>query len=461
MMDKKIIAYALKERRNLLNLKTFITSDYLHGNCKILYDIIISYFNAFKEVPTLNVLKDYTKDKWKDEFENIYNECNILNVDSRELTYDLEKLKLRYNSDLLKIIGKSIYKDNLENGNFKSLREANISVKKLSSGIDTIYNKKIFKEGSLSETVEEASTNYTAVKENPEIEKGVMSGFNELDKITNGIRDGDFVIIGGESSSGKSVLSMQMAVNAYLGSNKIPDSSEKVNKEDFIYDGSNILYFTIEMPFKQMRRRIDACLAGIPLYGIRDGNLTEEEYDKYQAVLKFQKLYKKQFHIVDIPRGCTVEQIENKYLEKSYEFNIDLIVVDYITLMSEDVNESDWKKIGVIAEKMHEFGRTYQIPVISPVQLNRPDKSKNNQQEEELVDINRVGRSLMLVQNCSIMLNIIKRKNENLKPDMLIQIAKMRDGEQKTFRLYKRFDTMRVFDNPPDFEPQMFDGCDV
>jgi replicative DNA helicase len=216
-----------------------------------------------------------------------------------------------------------------------------------------------------------------------------------------------------------------------------------VEAGNYAEDGANVMYFTIEMPFNPLRRRVDSCLAGVPLYGLRDGRLTEAEERQYEACLKFQENYSKEFYIVDIPRGCTVSQIEAKYMEMLYEFQPQLIVVDYISLMKLDNDESqDWLNVGHLAEMLHEFARTYEVPCITPVQLNRP-----KQGVRELPDQHRVGRSIMVTQNCNILLNIDTRPDENTQQNMVINIAKMRDGEKGSFTLHKRLDMMRVTDD--------------
>jgi len=222
-------------------------------------------------------------------------------------------------------------------------------------------------------------------------------------------------------------------------------------------DGYNILYFSIEMPYDPKRRRCDAGIAEVPLYGVRDGNLTIEEEEKFYAALDFQSRYEKQFHILDIPRGCNMSMIESKYLAKCHEYHPDLIVVDYLTLKTQDNDKgSDWHNLGIVAEQLHEFCRTYNVSVISPVQLNRP--KSNSRGELESPDQHRVGRSIMLVQNSNIILNIETRKDEDLKPDMVIRIVKMRDGEKGTIVLHKRLDLMRLYDEIPGWTPEVYNG---
>jgi replicative DNA helicase len=253
---------------------------------------------------------------------------------------------------------------------------------------------------------------------------------------------------------------MNMALNAWRGSNVIPESLSSP-MEDIKDDGANVLYFSIEMPYKPMRRRCDACTAGVPHYGIRDGTLHDAEEQKYRAALRFHKRYSKNFHILDVPRGCTMAMIESKYIDICDLFQPDLIVIDYISLMVPDSEQgSDWLNLGRLAEQMHEFCRTYETRVISPVQLNRPEKGKGkNIFDTPPPDQHRVGRSIMLTQNANILLNIETRKDEETRPDMVIRIAKMRDGEKGAFVLHKRLDLMRIYDDVPGWTPELYHRC--
>jgi replicative DNA helicase len=456
-LDKRILAYAIAERRLTLNLQTSISAEYLHPDCQVFYKLFIACFDRFHEIPTPKIMEEQGGAVWGEHMGEIYAQILEVQVDHREFPSDLEKLKSRYNGQLLLKFGEDVFRQNYNGNDFNSLEDANISVKKLIAGIDGIYGNRIFKEGSLSETAGEAWTDYKAVRDNPNIARGVHLGLREFDRITNGMQPSELMLIGGESSSGKSALSMQMGINAWLGSNTVP-SDPSADMDKFYDDGVDVLMITIEMPFKALRRRIDACVAGIPLYSIRDGCLTAEEFERHRASLRFQRSYPKQFHIVDIPRGCTMAQVESKYIEKCHEYEPQLLIIDYISLMTPDKQQgSDWLNLGRLAEQMHEFCRAYNVAVISPVQLNRPPMPKDGG-EPPAPDQHRVGRSIMLTQNSNILLNIKSRKDEHLKPDMEVQIAKMRDGEKGAFTLHKRLDMMRIYDDVPGWTPETYDG---
>lgn len=459
-VDHRILGYLLSEKSMTLKILDRVPDKFLDPKYRDFYGIIQRCVKKYNELPTIRMVKDDAE--WKDEYEDLYKLARCYNetegYDPADMELDVEKIKERHNANEILKFGRDVFKNNFDGKGFRDLDDANKKLRKLVAEIDSIKISKTYKEGSLKSTVDEAKEEYENRKTNPSAAQGIKVGMREFDRITNGLQPAELVLIGGESSAGKSALAMNMAINAWRGSNPYPEDREWVDQKNYALDGVNVMYFTIEMPFSPLRRRVDACLAGVPLYGLRDGNLSAEEEMKYESALEFQKNYPKEFYMVDIPRGCTVGQIEAKYIELLYEFPPELVIVDYVSLMKLDIDDGqDWLNLGRLAEMLHEFCRTYYIPCITPVQLNRPKQHGGN---PAMPDQHRVGRSIMLPQNCNIMLNIDSRPDENTRPDMSINIAKMRDGEKGAFTLHKRLDMMRIYDDVPGWTTEDYEVDD-
>lgn len=443
-IDLMIIAYAITSKDLTLKAIDQIETEYLIGAYADLFKLFKLCFKKYNSKPTLRMLQSFQD--WNEELEEIYNEASkkIDEIIPENIVMDIETIKERYNKKLILNLG-----GNIKAGN--SIENINKTLKKTIAEIEKLNASKIYKEGSLKLTATEAQQRYENVKENPELACGVLLGLRQLDIIMNGLQPAELMLIGGQSGAGKSTLAMNMAINAWRGTNPYPEDMNWVEEGRYADDGHNVLYFTLEMPYDALRRRIDACLAGVRLYGLRDASLSPEEELRYEACIKFQKQYQKDFYIIDVPRGCSMAQIESKYMDLKNQFEPELVIIDYISLMkSHNENEADWLALGHLAESLHEFCRAYSIPCISPVQLNRAPQGQH-----KLPDQNRIGRSFGLPQNCNIMLNIDTREEEHQKLDMVINIAKMRDGEQTAFTLNKRLNMMRIYDDiPEDWAPQ-------
>lgn len=449
-IDLRLLAYAISNKKVLLSMVAAIRADFFRPELRALWELISRCFIQYKDLPTANMLSHAAGLAWE-QLEETYKQVVevVPQVDSREFLVDLEKIKARFNDQLLRKAGQAIYQKNWNGNGFGDLNEANKTFRDTVTQIERLYKTDAYKEGTLAGTSAEAWTKYQQVKHNPESASGIHLGFTEFDRITNGIRDSELLIIGGESGTGKSALTMNMAANAWLGKNKMPVDPDLMPSS--FTPGRSVIYFTIEMPYEALERRLHACIAGVSLYGIRDGTLNEAEEKRYRAALRFVQKYPHQFHIVDIPRGATMRYVETKYLELCHDNPDDPprpVVIDYLNLLSVgDDGEvgQDWLKIGHIAEQAHEFTRVHHVPMISPAQLNRPPKEEAARMARP--DQDRLARSLMLAQNANIIMNIEKRKDEHLMKDMRVHIVKNRDGEQSVVVLQKRLDIMRLYDS--------------
>jgi replicative DNA helicase len=452
-LDLRMLAYAISNKKVLLAMVGAVRGEYFRPEFRALWELVSRCFARYKEVPTANILAHAAGLAWE-QLEVLYNQVTqvIPQIDPREYAIDLEQMKVRCNDQLLRKAGQAVFQKNWNGNEFADLTEANKTLRHAVVQIDQLYKVDTYKEGTLASTAPEAWARYQQVKRNPETAAGIHLGFSEFDRITNGLRDSELLLIGGESGTGKSAMAMIMAANAWLWKNKVPSNPEDSMEE--LLDGRSVVYFTIEMPYEQLERRLHACVAGVPLYGIRDGTLTVAEEARYRAALRFIQKCPHQFHIIDIPRGATMRHVEAKYMELSQDDKLELVVIDYLNLMSVDDDGEvgqDWLKIGHIAEQAHEFTRVHHIPMISPAQLNRPPKEESARMARP--DQDRLARSLMLAQNANIIINIEKRKDEHLMKDMRAHIVKNRDGEQSIIVLQKRLDIMRLYDSPTDWSP--------
>lgn len=442
-LDKKIIAYALKEKTFAMDLNTnSVTKEYFSPEHRWLYETIMEHFNnpKYKDLPTRDIIAEYASKldtTLANDALNLYDEITNLEVDDREFTWCLDKLRLRYN----KILQKACVKDSasiIKSGAEDALDKVNMLMRETVVNIDSIYKKETYEEGSLSESAKTREDYYRELEANPDIARGICTGFTEFDRITNGLHPGELMIVAGATGTGKSVVMHNIGVNAYLNGN---DPSQGVAAA--LNSGYNVLYFSLEMPKSTMERRVDACMGGLIYNYIRDGKLSEEEKAKYFDVLKFQMEYPYNFHIVDMPKGATTREIELKFLELSEtRFKPDIVIIDYIGIMApNEPGESDWLALGKIAADLHEFARVYNIPVITGSQVNRPkDPTKQHYSTD------RLARSDMVTNNANIIIQIGCRDDEYARTDMPVYIIKMRDGEKGSFILSKDFPKMKLID---------------
>lgn len=456
-VDAAVLHFALKNKKHMMELGKSVRPEYFSGKYRDLYSILSSQFANFKDVVGITALLDYCDRNnlapKKELLRQAYSEAQTMGVGDQKIQdsdfgYFVSLLKNRYNTA---VVQESIKRMGSLIGAGVDIKEANAILKDTVQEVATIHRSDVFDEGSLGEDIVNIYKEYEAIREKPEQFRGVLSGFPSLDALTNGFFGGELIIIAGFAGSGKSLVSMNIAVNAWLGSND-PMSDQAA----FAQDGKNVLYFSLEMPRSNrgevssaanLNKRIVSCVGKIPNTALRQGNLDDSQKERFQKACKFIKKYdaEKKLYVVDMPRGVTVEDIEVKFLELREKFPIDLVVIDYIGLMAGAEDEADWEAQGKIAEGLHELARAYRIPVISPVQLNRPSGTTQSLSKQHYNNT-RIARSAMIDQNANIVIIIEFRDNEHEYDNMPIKITKMRDGPKTDLTLIKDFANMRVYD---------------
>lgn len=446
MLDKTILAYALRDKKFTMDLVNSVTVEYFKTDFQPLFKAVQEHFTnpKFKEIPTENIFKEhleknYAQPEFHNKMMNLYAEIKATEVNAPEFTWYLEKLKARYNDQLQRsCTSRVVQLIKAENDTEKRVEEVNKIMRETVVNIDSIYKQQAYKEGSLDESAKERFERYKQIEENPDLARGILTGFVEFDRITAGLHPGEVMIVAGATGTGKSVVMHNIGVNAYLnGNDPLLPAENATNK------GYNILYFSLEMPKETIERRVDACMGGLYYNEIRDGALTEEDKKKYFNLLKFQMKYPHYFHVVDMAKGATTREIELKYLELcESKFKPDLVIIDYLGIMSpNEPGDSDWLALGKTAAELHEFARTYEIPVITGSQVNRPPKEGKVKHSTD-----RIARSDTITHNVNIIIQIGCREDERTRMDMPVYITKMRDGETGAFVLSKDFKRMKVVD---------------
>lgn len=439
-IDKKILSLALNDKKYAMELAQSTTHGYYKPDMQWLFTALMHYFQDpnIKSIPTRDMIKEYVGDKNVEKHLALFDEVKSTPVEPNEFSWMLEKLRFRYNdkvqretkSKIDELISKApVSKERIE--------EINKLMKQSIVEIDSIRKRTSYKEGSLRESAAERVKKYEYLEEHPETARGILTGFSTFDRITNGLHPGELMIVAGDTNTGKSILMHNIAINAYLGKNTLDTP-----KEEWDDSGRNVLFFSLEMPKETMERRMDACLADVYANHIRDGLLSEEDKQKYFRALRFQKEYKKDLYIVDMPKGATTREIEIKYLEIcETKFKPDLIVVDYLGIMSSnDSVDQDWQQLGVITSELHQFSRTQEISILTGSQVNRTKDGA------ERYDTNRIARSSIIATHANIIIQIGCRESEHLYVDMPIYVTKARDGERAQFTLSKNFAKMKVID---------------
>lgn len=445
MLDAKLLNWMMQGSVKINEIYRDVDYDLLRsiffGKYKPVLDGVHEYYSRHKIPPSYAVLKALLEKSGDDS--DILEFIEAKECAENEVGYFLDEIKERYNKFLVEKLTEVAAGIEHEG---ESVRDFNDELKKVVAKTERLYRQDVFSEGDITDSTRDRINDYRYTAENPDEIKGFLSGYKSLDDYTWGVKNSEMLVIGGASSSGKSLLMMNMAVNAWLGSNA---PTKGVTSHS---DGKNVLFISLEMSKKQLEQRVDAGVADVAHRSLARGQLTHEEELRWLKSLEFQDKYEKKFYILDMPRGTTMGEIEAKYETILGEFRPDAVFVDYLQLMkpTSTTAGSDWLDVGKVSEELHEFCRKKNIPVVTAAQRKAAQKRASGKKVDD-VGLEDLGRSKMIGDNAAIVLIIANREDESLREDMELHIVKNRDGAKGKVLLKKVFDKSRIEPLPDDW----------
>ena len=238
---------------------------------------------------------------------------------------------------------------------------------------------------------------------------GIPSGFTEIDKITGGFQRSDLIIIAARPAMGKSSFALNIALNAAKRGSK------------------GIIIFNLEMPKDQLGQRLLSMESNIELSNIRKGKIEVNDWQKINIAGDI--LSKTNITIDDTP-GITVMEMKNKCRRMKAEYGLDLVVVDYLQLMTaEGRSESRQQEISKLSRYLKLLAREMDCPVLVLSQLSRAPELRTDHRPM-LSDLRESGS---IEQDADMVIFLYRDdyyNEESDKPNVCeVSIAKHRNGE--------------------------------
>ncbi len=202
--------------------------------------------------------------------------------------------------------------------------------------------------------LKEAWERFEHLSANPELKRGVPSGFTALDNVLSGFQKSDLVILAARPSMGKTTFALDIARNAAL------------------QYGSSVGIFSLEMSAQQLVDRMLAAESGVDSWKLRTGRLTSDhEYEALQGAMN--KLHKAPIHIID-EAAMNIVKMRSAARRLKNEYGLDMLIVDYLQLMSPTLSkgsDSMVQQITEISRSLKILAKELEIPVIALSQLSR------------------------------------------------------------------------------------------
>lgn len=237
---------------------------------------------------------------------------------------------------------------------------------------------------------------------------GVPTGFIDLDRTLEGLQPSDFLIVAGRPGMGKTAFMLSAAKNAALTHKK------------------HVAIFSLEMSNEQLIQRLIAQETEIDSQRLRSGKLEDDEWQLFSHAVEV--LSDTRMFLDDTP-SLTPLQLRTKCRRLHLEYRLDLVVVDYLQLMSSGVRaENRVQEVSYISRNLKVLARELNVPVLAAAQLSRAVEQRADK-EPQLSDLRESGS---LEQDADIVMFIHRPEmyeKDTLRQNLAqIKIAKHRNG---------------------------------
>ena len=245
--------------------------------------------------------------------------------------------------------------------------------------------------------------------------RGVPTELVDLDKVLGGLQKSDLLIIAGRPASGKTGFLLTVAKNAAIKHKK------------------HIAMFSLEMSNEQLVQRMIAQETSINSQVLRSGVIKPEQWELFTHAVEV--LSNTRIFLDDTP-AMTPIQMRTKCRRLHLEQQIDLVLVDYIQLMSGDMRtDNRVQEVSYISRNLKTLARELNVPVLAAAQLSRAVEQRSDK-TPMLSDLRESGS---LEQDADIVMFIHRReenKNEDSPTELVeLKVAKHRNGPTKNIEM--------------------------
>ena len=229
-------------------------------------------------------------------------------------------------------------------------------------------------------------------------------GMDRLDSAL-AVTPGMFLIIGADSSTGKTALALQFAVH-------------------IARNGKRVGFFSLETPQEPLQNRIMAehQLAGIPVPSSQQKKLSDEDFARAAQV----GILSENIPLRVIRKANTLEKIRARTLQRRF----DVIFIDYVQLIDAQGKER-FDVVTKISMGLHRMAQELGVVIVGLSQVTPPEKGKKVK-----ITVDDLRESRQLKQDADIVLLMTRSTDKDDPPEArILEVAKNKDGRRPKLRL--------------------------
>ncbi|MEK7218795.1 MAG: replicative DNA helicase, partial [Patescibacteria group bacterium] len=258
--------------------------------------------------------------------------------------------------------------------------------------------------------------------------KGVATGFHALDYKLSGLQPSDLIVIAARPSMGKTSLALNIAMNAAIRGHK------------------TVGVFSLEMSKEQLVDRLFASMLGVDSWKLQRGKLDDSDFQNMGPIM--DELNKANIFIDDSV-ASSLPELRAKARRLQMEHGLDLLIIDYLQLMSTgnmSYAGNRVQEISEISRSLKQIGRELHVPVLALSQLSRAVETRPGN-IPQLSDLRDSGS---IEQDADVVLMMYREdyyEEDSSRPGMTdIYIRKHRNGPTGRVELMFKREQMRFYD---------------
>src|SRR5688500_4579584 len=402
MLDKEVVGNVVQ----IVNRDAFFQADH-----QVIYDLLVKLYEQNRPIDAIILREELVKRQLLDEVGGMAYLAKILNTvpsAAHGVTYGetvREKYLLRQLISASNSILREVYAPH---------EKADIIVDRAEKQIFEIAQKRI---GGTIQPLETVLHEVFEMIENRG-QRGLETGFFDLDDMLNGLQAGEMIIVAARPSMGKTAFAMNL-VEGIAADRNIPCA-----------------VFSLEMSKQQLAQRMLCSRGKIDSHKLRRGMLQSHEYAHLANVVG--QLARATVWVDDSP-GLTPLELRAKARRLNLLHDIKCIMTDYMQLMDNPGVESRQQQISEISRAIKAVAREINVPVIALSQLNRSSESRDGHRPR-MSDLRESGS----IEQDADVIALLHREDyyrmsePDFQPDNIAEviIAKQRNGPTGTVKLF-------------------------
>jgi replicative DNA helicase len=198
---------------------------------------------------------------------------------------------------------------------------------------------------------------------------GLPTGFREFDEMTAGLQAGDFVVVAGRPSMGKTAFALTVAEHVALEENR------------------GVAVFSLEMSREQVAQRMVCARGRVDAHRLRTNRLSESDY---ALLADAQEELSRASIFIDDTSSLTPLTLRARARRLRAQHDVGLVIVDYLQLLEAPGLENRQQQISFVSRSLKALAREIQAPVLALSQLNRATENRDDKRPR-LADLRESG----------------------------------------------------------------------